>query len=162
VDQRLPFDTTSTSFRSDDGRPFGVTVTQRQGKIHAAWREDSLCSDRFSVERVVLDSRTVWQHAVSNYSPEEAAFKYSNEVEKAVQAGRYRAKSVVTDFFATSSSCNDTFGVVVDDIHDLWDELAAEYVVGQQVVYCIVASNPAIEACKLCCVCGWFKDCLCH
>jgi hypothetical protein len=69
-------------------------------------------------------------------------------VERAVKAGTYKAKSVVTDFFATSSSCNDTFGVVVDDIQDLWDELAADYVVGQQVVYCIVASNPAIEYCK--------------
>jgi hypothetical protein len=58
------------------------------------------------------------------------------------------AKSVVTDFFATSSSCKDKFSLVVDDIQDIWNDLGGDKVVGKYVVYCIVAANPAIEECK--------------
>jgi hypothetical protein len=146
-----------------------VTISQREGKIHATWEEDSLCSDRFSVERVVLDMDNRWKQFSGNplVEPESAPFKYSNWIEQAVVAGTLKAKSVVTDFFATSSSCKDKFSLVVDDIQDVLEDLKdleslsafdteipfnSKTVVGKFVVYCIVSANPAVEECKLFCL----------
>jgi hypothetical protein len=53
---RLP-----VNYRMDDGRPVDVVVTQRTGKIHATWREGSLCADRYVVS-CILSSAVCVQH----------------------------------------------------------------------------------------------------
>jgi hypothetical protein len=98
------------------------------------------------VERVLLPSGGLWQDKFNAFGPERAKYEFSHFVQKGVMDGLYRAKAVVTDHFSTASVCNETFSLVVDDIDILAEELSVgDYVVGATVVYCLVASNPAIE-----------------
>jgi hypothetical protein len=94
----------SGDVRMDDGRPTAVSVSQRDGKIHAVWTEDSVCSDRFSVERVVLENGLVWEALAATST---APFEYSNDIEEGVRSKEYVAKAVVTDHFSTASICGE-------------------------------------------------------
>jgi hypothetical protein len=77
--------------------------------MHAVWKEDSVCSDRFSVERVLLESKLEWRRFSTSalYDSSTAPFHYSNFVEQGVRSGKFRSKAVVTDYFSTASLCNE-------------------------------------------------------